>query len=207
MQADIGAGLRPQNLADMRAFLNLSGFLTDFLPLCGGQPFGGWVHSHRCSPHVQPHPNKRPTAKITPLARLCNKQQGAANGYDMQQVRMNIPLRRGALFTGIQKRDSCVQVGGCVGGGADGGRQQQAAAVGFLSHDGCVAATVRGGRPLQSRRGRCGPSSLWPGAVLTLVPSHFCLSSIPRTMGSFHCRSICGSVTRRCDEELWRAGF
>ena len=71
VQADIGAGLRPQNLADMRAFLNLSGFLTDFLPLCGGQPFRGWVHSHRCSPHVQPQPKKRPTAYITPLAGLC----------------------------------------------------------------------------------------------------------------------------------------
>lgn len=45
MQADIGAGLRPQNMADMRAFLNLSGFLTDFLPLCGGQPFRGCAHS------------------------------------------------------------------------------------------------------------------------------------------------------------------
>lgn len=41
MQADIGEGLRPQNMPDMRAFLNLSGFLTDFLPLCGSKPFLG----------------------------------------------------------------------------------------------------------------------------------------------------------------------
>lgn len=47
IQADIGIGLRPQNMADMRAFLNLSGFMTDFLPLCGGQPFRG------CAPNLR----------------------------------------------------------------------------------------------------------------------------------------------------------
>ena len=39
--ADIGAGLRPASLGDMRAFLGLCGFLVDLLPLCGPQPLLG----------------------------------------------------------------------------------------------------------------------------------------------------------------------
>ena len=35
-------GLRPHNMADMRAFLNLSAFLTELLPLLGPQLFSRW---------------------------------------------------------------------------------------------------------------------------------------------------------------------
>lgn len=39
LDVDVLAGLRPHNLADMRAFLNLSGFLTELLPLLGPELF------------------------------------------------------------------------------------------------------------------------------------------------------------------------
>lgn len=37
--ADIGADLRPHNITDMLAFLNLSSFLIDLLPQCGAEDF------------------------------------------------------------------------------------------------------------------------------------------------------------------------
>lgn len=37
---DMPVGLRPHSMADMRAFLNLSGFLTELVPLLGPQLFG-----------------------------------------------------------------------------------------------------------------------------------------------------------------------
>ena len=49
-EADIGAGLQPANMADMRAFLGLSGFLVDFLPLPGPRPLAGcapWLLTRR----------------------------------------------------------------------------------------------------------------------------------------------------------------
>ena len=36
---EVPAGLRPNNMADMRAFLNLSAFLTELLPLLGPEAF------------------------------------------------------------------------------------------------------------------------------------------------------------------------
>jgi hypothetical protein len=42
VQSLISTDLRPHNLADMRAFLNLSGFLNELLPQCGASPLTRW---------------------------------------------------------------------------------------------------------------------------------------------------------------------
>ena len=41
LDVDVGVGLQPHNVADMRAFLNLSAFLTEVLPLLGPSLFKG----------------------------------------------------------------------------------------------------------------------------------------------------------------------
>ena len=41
LDVDVGVGLQPHNAADMRAFLNLSAFLTEVLPLLGPDLFRG----------------------------------------------------------------------------------------------------------------------------------------------------------------------
>ena len=52
LDVDVGAGLQPHNVADMRAFLNLSGFLTELLPLLGPQLSKGYERYSRCCKHV-----------------------------------------------------------------------------------------------------------------------------------------------------------